>query len=178
MDNPIKGKIDALEQVLKKLPAKVAVTVENFTAERFRAQNWLDRAAEPWQPRKADKAKDEGRAVLVKTGQLRRSIKARARGMDVTIGSDKPYAQIHNEGGTVTGTQNVGSHTRKAHSRKGYTRKDGRQVKAVKVAAHSVKGFSRKINHTMPKRQFMGASSALVKEIGRLVEWEINKAMK
>lgn len=178
MDNPIKNKIDALGQAIRKLPAKVAVTVENFTAERFRAQNWLDRAAKPWQPRKADKKKDKGRAILVKTGQLRRSIKARARGMNVTIGSDMPYAQIHNEGGTVTGTQNVGPHMRKAHNRKGYTRKDGRQMKAVKVAAHSVKGFSRKINHTMPKRQFMGPSSTLVKEIGRLVDREINKAMK
>ena len=117
MDNPINGKINALEQAIRNLPAKVAVTVENFTAERFRAQNWLDRASEPWQPRKA-------------------------------------------------------------HNRKGYTRKDGRQMKAVKVAAHSVKGFSRKINHTMPKRQFMGPSAALVKEIGRLVDREINRVME
>ena len=53
-----------------------------------------------WQPRKPTKNKrDVGRAILVKSGVLKRSITSRVNSWDkITIGSYTPYSQVHNEG--------------------------------------------------------------------------------
>lgn len=162
MANPKKINLDLaqLADAVKKLPARVARTVENFSKERFRAQNWLDEVAEPWEPRKVTtgRKKDEKRAILVKTGQLRRSVRARANGMNVTISSDKPYAEIHNEGGEIDTVQAV----------QAYTRKNGSKVKT----------HSRKVSLKMPERKFMGPSKALGEEIERQIEREFRTALR
>ncbi len=44
---------------------------------------------------------DQGRATLVQSGDLRRSIIARNIGQHIIVSSDKPYAEIHNEGGII-----------------------------------------------------------------------------
>uniref|UniRef100_UPI001F46270F phage virion morphogenesis protein n=2 Tax=Flavobacteriaceae TaxID=49546 RepID=UPI001F46270F len=64
----------------------------------------------------------------------------------VLIGTDVPYAQIHNEGGTIKATARV-----RAHSR---TRKGRNQP--IKVKAHT-----RQMNAKIPKRQFLGESAVL-----------------
>lgn len=167
MASPKRLSIDLsrLLDAVERLPARVARTVENFSKERFRAQNWLDEVAQPWQSRKVtsgrkkgDTDRDATRAILVKSGQLRRSIRARASGMQVTIGSDLPYAEIHNEGGEVNTVQSV----------RAYTRKNGQQVKA----------HGRKVNYTMPQRRFMGSSAALGKEIETQIEQQLREALR
>lgn len=76
------------------------VTAKNFFVESFRKQGWDDKTVQKWQPRKhADKR--GGRAILVKSGDLRRSIirdPANRAALSIKIHSDLPYAKIHNEG--------------------------------------------------------------------------------
>ena len=79
----------------------------------------------------------------------------------VTIGTDKPYAQIHNEGGTVK--QNI---TIKAHSRK------------QKGRTENVKEYKRKREFKIPKRQFIGESAILMRRIERFVQREITAILK
>ena len=61
-----------LSQVLRNLPRKIAIVAVNFSKERFKQQAWLDGGLQKWQPRK--NSRDSKRALLVKSGRLRRSI--------------------------------------------------------------------------------------------------------
>lgn len=65
---------------------------DNFNKGGFDGQKW--------KPRKPTKNKrDVGRAILVKSGVLKRSITSRVQGWDrIVIGSYTPYSQRHNEG--------------------------------------------------------------------------------
>jgi phage gpG-like protein len=76
------------------------ITAKNFFVESFRKQGWDDKTVQKWQPRKKADARG-GRAILVKTGDLRRSIirdPANRAALSVKIHSDLAYAKIHNEG--------------------------------------------------------------------------------
>ena len=163
-------KLDQLTKLYPRLPRMAGVVAVNFSKERFRSQNWLDNSTEPWQSRKR-KIKGK-RGTLIKSGRLKRSIRlVRVTPNSATIGSDVPYAQIHNEGGRVNVTQSVTTHTRKAHSR----RRNGRKET---VKEHTVKAHSRKVNFIMPRRQFMGTSAVLNKKIERTLTAEIMRALK
>jgi phage gpG-like protein len=88
------------------------MTLEHFD-NSFRNQGFTDNGFQPWKPRKAEKRvvflgsrkrasrknADANRAILIKSGRLRRSIKARFSGKSILFTSDVEYAQIHNEGG-------------------------------------------------------------------------------
>lgn len=166
---------------IRALPRQVATTAENFSKERFRAQGWHDTGHRPWPARKVTNQatpKDSTRAILVKNGFLRRSIKGRAKGFEITLSSDMPYAQIHNEGGDVDCTQKVPQHNRKGYTRKEYTNRKGRTFPAATIQAHTVKAHTRKLKFTMPKRQFMGHSAALDGQIKALVDKAFNSALK
>lgn len=176
--NPIKHDLDKLSTALKRVPRLVATEAVNFSKERFREQGWRDRALEPWPKRKRDRKKDHGRAVLVKSGRLRRSIKSQITGFDITISTDVPYAAAHNEGFKGEVSDSVGEYTRKAHTRKGYTRKDGKAIKPTQVAAHKVGQFTRKRNVDLPKRQFIGPSASLNRAVVKIIDHAIAQALK
>ena len=163
-------KLDQLTKLYPRLPKLAGVVAVNFSKERFRSQNWIDNTSKPWQARKRlDKGK---RGALIKSGRLKRSIRLISTTQNsATIGSDVPYAQIHNEGGRVNVTQNVSSHNRKAHSR----RRKGRNES---VKAHQVQAHSRKVNFTMPQRQFLGNSTVLDRQIEQTLTAELIRVMK
>lgn len=163
-------------QVLRNLPRKIAVIAVNFSKERFKQQAWLDGGLQKWKPRK--NTKDSKRAVLVKSGRLRRSLRATSvTDKHITIGTDVPYAQVHNEGGNGTITQNIRGYSRREHSRKSHTR-SGRKVQACTVRQHTVRPFSREIRLNIPKRQFIGHSKALDKRVGRAITRELNSILE
>jgi phage gpG-like protein len=78
----------------------VGNTARVFFIDNFRKQGFDDKNVQKWKPRKvADKR--AGRATLVKTGDLRRSIirnPANRAALTVKISTDLAYAKIHNEG--------------------------------------------------------------------------------
>ena len=89
----------ALKDTYKKLPPEIAALAVNFTKERFRSSNWLDEAPEKWKPRKKNRRGTPKRSqtLLVDTGRLKRSIrKIEANTSRIVIGTDVPYASIHN----------------------------------------------------------------------------------
>ena len=144
----------------------------NFEREAFFNDKWARRKYND----------DESRGLLVKTGNLRRSITGRITDRDsVVIETTEPYAQIHNEGGTITVTQKMkkyfwwkyititGSKRMKAgipitYSERFSRKKDGtlRNTKrnrelteeAKFYRAMAMKKAGSKI--TIPKRQFIG----------------------
>lgn len=83
----------------------------------FENQGFTDQYLSKWQPRKRVRYKGRNettRAILVKTGRLRRSLQKSNKGLTaVTIKTNVPYAVFHNEGtGRLPKRQFVG-HSRK-----------------------------------------------------------------
>lgn len=144
----------------------------NFEREAFFNDKWARRKYND----------DESRGLLIKTGNLRRSITGRITDRDsVVIETTQPYAKIHNEGGTITVTRKMkkyfwwkyititGSKRMKAgipitYSERFSRKKDGtlRNTKrnrelteeAKFYRAMAMKKTGSKI--TIPKRQFIG----------------------
>ncbi len=163
-------KIEKLNSIYSVLPKKAGVIAVNFFKERFREGAWLDKTKEKWKPRK--RKENSKRGVLIKSGRLKRSIRVtKTTPESVTIGTDVPYAQIHNEGGKVDKTVQVSSHKVRAHSRK-------RKGRTEFVKAHQVKAHSRKMSFVMPRRQFMGQSTVLNKQIEEMLINEIDNCLK
>lgn len=151
-------KLHRLRQLHKRFPELAAIEAVNFSKERFVAKNWLDRSANRWQPRK----KESRGSLMAKTGRLKRSVrKLKTTRNSVTIGTDVPYAQIHNEGGSINNRVNVQAHSR---VRKG---------RAERVKAHT-----RQMNIRMPKRQFIGESAILLRRIERMLDKQIKEILK
>ena len=92
-------RLKQLLQAHTKALRQAAATVETHYKGSFRKGGYAD--GNKWKKRHADN-QDPGRATLVKSGDLRRSLKARVVGKRaIVLSSDVPYAQIHNEGGTI-----------------------------------------------------------------------------
>lgn len=78
------------------LPTELGNMAKNHFVQSFRTQGFEDEALVAWTPRKR---RDEGRATLVKSGNLRRSIRiAYATWAKTSVISDTPYSSIHNYG--------------------------------------------------------------------------------
>lgn len=176
--------VDNLIKARKALPNEVAALAVKFSKERFRDQAWYDNNKEAWKARKQRRqgGKRKSQTLLVNTGRLKRSIrKIKADQNEVRIGTDVPYAEIHNNGGKITASANVKSYTRKAHSRKAHSRSRKGNVESVpaqNVSSHSVKAHRRKMNTAIPQRQFIGNSAKLARDIEKLIVDRFEKAMK
>jgi len=97
----LKGIDQKARKALEAAIVDVGNTARVFFIDNFRKQGFDDKNVQKWKPRKvADKR--AGRAILVKTGDLRRSIirnPANRAALTVKISTDLAYAKIHNEGG-------------------------------------------------------------------------------
>ncbi|MEM1369264.1 MAG: phage virion morphogenesis protein [Cyanobacteria bacterium P01_H01_bin.15] len=78
----------------------VAVEAEQFHAENFQKGGFTDKTFVPWRPRKASDGPRGRRALLVKTGAMRRhATTGRRRGSQVDFVFPLPYMKVHNKGG-------------------------------------------------------------------------------
>lgn len=162
---------DNINRTIVRIPYKAAVMAVNFSKERFRKKNWLDSSERPWKKTKKRKG-----STLIKSGRLKRSIRQVHIGADYAIiGTDVPYARVHNDGGTIEGAETVRSHIRKAHKHKDYTRA-GKRVKAGTVRAHTVTAYKRKFKRTFVQRKFIGQSQHLTSQLTDMIQSEIQKA--
>jgi phage gpG-like protein len=167
-------KLDSLSKAYKKVPNEVAALAVKFTKERFRSQAWLDKSNEAWKPR-AQRRKGgakKSQTLLVNTGRLKRSIrKISANENSILIGTDVPYAQIQNDGGTINSNVTVKQHNKKEFSRQRKGRKET-------VKSHSIKSHSRKMNTKIPSRRFIGNSETLKNQIIDHITIQFTKALK
>jgi phage gpG-like protein len=163
-------RLDRVEKAYKKLPNELAAISVRFTKERFRDQAWMDRTRNEWPARKRRRpgTKKRSQTLLVDTGRLKRSIrKIHASRKYIMIGTDVPYASIHNEGGTIDETVTVKKHKRKINKNHRVrktslrTRKTRTTTERITVGTTTVESHKRKMNTTIPQRQFVGNSHAL-----------------
>lgn len=143
--------------------SQASVFAVNFSKDRFIYKNWIDKNREAWNPRQR---KNRGSLMAV-SGRLKRSIREVYRGNGyVIIGTDVPYAQIHNEGGKISKTVTVKAHTRT------------RATRAKSKSTGHVKSHKRQMSINMPARQFMGESAFLLKTIHRNTKQLLEKTLK
>lgn len=164
------AKLNRLSKLYRKFPEMAAIEAVNFSKERFVRKNWVDKSVTAWKARKASpewhseeqkKAAARG-SLMVKSGRLKRSIrKIKVTRNSVTIGTDVPYAEAHNEGAVINTSVNVKQHSRK---RKGRT--------------ETVKAHRRKRKITLPERRFIGESAILLRRVERLVQREITEILR
>lgn len=154
----------ALKKVVEDVPRIAGIEGERFFKLSFTKQGWEDKVFLPWQARKGSNTrklgeKKQGRAILIQSGALRRSVRVVKRGRNfVVIGSSLPYAKIHNEGGTIAGTYSIRTHKRRNRKSEG---------------THLVESHTRKVNTKMPRRRFMGNSAALNYQIFKVIRQRI-----
>lgn len=177
-------KMQALKSAYAKLPNEIAAVAVKFSKERFRDQAWLDETKHSWKARKRPRkgGKKRSQTLLVDTGRLKKSIrKISANANQVVIGTDVPYASIHNYGGTISGAFKVRSHTVRAHRRRAHTRvRAGRteRIGVQTVKTHTVTSHIRKVNTRIPQRQFLGDSYTLRRRIYLLTASRFSRALK
>lgn len=173
---PVKFDIQKLAQeynkVRKRLPTIAGATSVTFFKSNFRRQGFVSGGRlERWQPRSPDAKRNRGRAILVDSGRMRRSIRVMQKtDQFVNTGTNDPKAEAHNEGADLTGTVRVSAFRKKSHRVKAHTKqmKSGkRRVRAHTRSATKVKGHSRRMNTRIPKRQFIGHSEDVMKAIER-----------
>lgn len=168
------NKLYELNRAYSKLPNEIAATAVNFSKERFRDQAWLDKTKETWKPRARSRQGGSKRSqtLLVNTGRLKRGIrKVRADENLIIIGNDVPYAQVHNDGGIITGSVMVKQHTKKEYDR---YRKGRKEI----VKSHKVSSHIRKLHIKIPARKFIGNSYTLERRIYLLITARFIKALK
>ncbi len=89
-----------MEELFRNLPIWADNATLNFSKDSFRRQGWIDERFERWQKRKGDRP---GNTLIGKdSGALRRSLRLTVGNDYFEIHTNKKYAQIHNEGGTIT----------------------------------------------------------------------------
>jgi phage gpG-like protein len=96
----IKGIHKKARTIMEKSLIIIGNEAKNHFVKSFEIQGFQDAVTERWKPRKKME-KGKRRAILVKSGDLRRSIKRERVNkfrLQVLISSDLPYARRHNEG--------------------------------------------------------------------------------
>ena len=79
-----------INKIIKNIIRDIQVEMTDEFDQNFERQAFFSQA---WQRRKSP-VRDEGRAILTDTGQLRRSIKSRTTDNSVIFYTDLPYAAI------------------------------------------------------------------------------------
>ena len=98
-------KIQDFKELQRNLPVIIGNMAKNHYTKSFRDQGFTDNGLDPWAQRKSKDKSDRRsparpRAILVKTGHLRGSIRVRVATFNaIEIGAyGVPYAVFHNRG--------------------------------------------------------------------------------
>lgn len=89
---------DAFRSWRREFPHAASVDAVEFFKGSWRRQGWLDQRLAKWPARKANTKRSRGRAILVQTGKLRRSIMPKHDRDHIGAVSRLPYAAVHNQG--------------------------------------------------------------------------------
>jgi phage gpG-like protein len=179
-----KSMIANLRRMETQIPQKVGVLAVSFFLDNFRLQGFQgSNGFEAW-PERSSKQKGKSRALLVKTGAMRRAIQQQVIGNMVRVYVGDPanaYADAHNFGNHkveyVRPHKRIATRTttvRGSYEGVGSLKKKGKKM-SIMGERHNVEGFSRKAN--TPQRKFIGNSSQLDSKINKLILTEFKKAL-
>lgn len=131
-------------------------------------EGFTDKQLKKWPDLKESTKKQKRRKngslppILTNSGHLGDSINYNQDyNKQAVVFSSPGYGQIHNEGGTISGTQHVKSHTR-----------------TVNANTQHVKSHTRTVNFSIPQREFMGESEVLDNTVIDLIEKHLDSIFK
>lgn len=156
-----------IEAVNQKLPGIIGTEVINSATDNFRSESYFGKK---W-PKRKDKKNT--RKLLVKTGTLQRSPRIiRSQPGLIAVGSDVPYAPIHNNGGNINRAARSETFVRHRY-------KSGKRKGLFKRGTTTGQGFTFKnYSINMPRRQFLGAHPKLKSSLQNIIKEEIESAFK
>lgn len=167
-----------LKKAVSKLPTVLVNEAVNWTKDNFDRQGFPGSSFQKWKERKANAARNKGRAILVDTARLKRSIrKIEVAPLQATFGTNVPYARAHNYG--FKGTVNVRQHRRaKIGNIKVSTGRSDKPFKTKKsiTGFGSVRAHQRRMN--LPQRRFIGYSPVLASILRRKAIIVIGRELK
>lgn len=169
-------------RIIKQILKDIRVEMEDEFKTNFERQAFF---SEAWERRKSP-IRNEGRAILIDTGQLRRSISSRVTENSVIFYTDLPYAAIHNDGGEIKVTKRMkgyfwhkyyeatGSFGRRKDGTLRRTKKNARlttEADFYKWMALKKEGSTIKI----PRRRFLGTSPEVEQAVREIIEENITE---
>jgi phage gpG-like protein len=171
---PLRDQIADIRTVFRTLPRHVGTEAVVFAKRSFDRQGFQDDGFKAWKPLDpkslSKRHAKKGRKALLLTGKLKRSIRITNIGTDfVQIGTDVPYAQLHNEGGTIRKAVLIKAHKRK--TRQAFGRKLKKEIE------YQVKAHKRNMNLTVPQRQFLGQSKFFNRRIEMQTAYKVKQAL-
>ena len=156
--------------ITKDLPGYIGTEAVRFFKGSFDRQGFIDESYERWKPRKAGARRNKGRKILVDRATLKRSIRITNKTSNsVTVGTNLPYARIHNEGGTIKANARVKAYRRKIKQA------FGKKLKKMVIA--QVREHTRKMNLTIPQRQYIGNSLFFERRMEMQLTYRIKQAL-
>lgn len=173
-DNDIKG-------LKRRILRDIGVEVAEENDRNFETQSFFGQA---WQRHKSPLR--QGGHILVKSGDLRRSIRSVTDENSVTFVTDRPYAAIHNEGGEIKVTAkmkrffwhmyyqtNGGLGRRKD----GTLRQDKRNARLTTEAEFWKHMALMKVGTAIkiPRRRFLGKHPEMEKRVVAIIEKRLNE---
>ena len=154
----------------KRFPDIAGTEAVKLFQENFTKQGWQGETFQPWQRKKVE----NGYNTLMSKNQnsLQKSIHIASKTETTVViatGDNKPYARIHNEGGTINVpvTEKLKKWAWAMHYKTGNDK-----YKAIALTKKST------LKITMPQRQFMGATPELLKRIETVFNHLLNKISK
>lgn len=166
-----------IDQMKQHLPQIIANDVQKFFGDSFKNQGFTDGGFKKWAQRKGNK--DSGRAILVKSGALRRAVMNSARivsfnKIEFVVGL--PYAHVHNDGGTFKRKAHVKTSTSsRAVQHTGIFTGSQTTQRTHKISGQHGVGEN---TATYPQRKFMGDSKELREMIRKKITFAIKSAFK
>lgn len=171
-----------MQRELKKFLSTLAREVSDMAVEEFK-ENFRrggyrsDGGLVKWKERTGDK-KGKKRALLIKSGRLKRGIRARPEELTAVVVNDVPYAEIHNSGfiGGVTVKAHKRVSTRRVKIRGGFsgTARKGRTVSMrIRGARGNVRSHTRRIK--MPARPFMKPGKPFYDDVEKYIDTNLEK---
>ena len=161
----------AWTQAAKALPMQIANVAQNFFLDNFRLQGFQgDYGLQKWPARAPGAVRDQGRALLVNRGVLRRSLTKIVMGKRVRIsvvGPAEKYAAIHNTGGTTHPTVTPAM---RGHFFKLYKATGNKKYLAIATTK------KQQLTVNIPQRKFIGNSRQLNSKIEKMIVAKMRKA--
>lgn len=179
--HPFTKALNSYRQFRRKLPVLVSNMAANTFKDNFKRQGYEadGGGVVKWKKRKTNKtARDKGRAILVKTGRLRRGIMPVPTYNYARVINRVPYSERLNKG--FKGVEHVKAHKRYKwkHTKtkikvngKNKTLKQSSRTNVIRVKAHT-----RKVN--LVARPFMITTKPLLHRIDYMVELNLKKIFK
>jgi phage gpG-like protein len=142
----------------------------NHFKQSFEDEGFTGASLEKWESRSSKRLTRNEQKTLSDSGELVEAMEYRVNGNEMIITNDKPYAEIHNEGGEITVTPKMRSFFIFKH------------YEALELGNYDVSDMWQAMFFSdvlkIPKRQFIGESELLNTNIMEKIVRELDRIFK